>query len=91
MISIQGDRATVNCARCESKITFTDVIGRTLDWSGEYLNILFYPFTVNVARTLCHDCEPMSEADFLSLAATEPADPDDLPAGWIPGGGLATL
>ncbi len=76
MTTITGDRATVLCARCNSKITFTDVIGTRRDWSGEYLNILFAPFTVNVNRTLCHDCEPMSDEDFLSLADTEP--PRDL-------------
>lgn len=87
MTSIQGDRATVICARCNSKITFTDVIGRHVSWQGEYLNILFPPFSIDTDNTLCPDCEPMSEADFLSLAATEPIDIFDLPSGCLPGGG----
>lgn len=87
MTSIQGDRATVNCARCNSKIVLHDVIGRSVTWQGEYLNILFPPYSIDTDNTLCPDCEPMSEADFLSLAATEPVDPDNLPTGILAGAG----
>ena len=84
MTTTIGDRATVKCARCNSTVVFHDVIGTRY---GTIFTLIPGAYVVDTLHTICLDCEPMEEDNFLSLAATEPVDPDNLPTGVLPGGG----
>lgn len=76
MTSIQGDRATVKCARCTTKIVLHDAIRRYVDWDGEWIMVLYSPFMINTDTILCPDCE-QSDEYVDSLLDSAPAHDDD--------------